>query len=119
VGAMAGQDEEFRYLAAIAENVIDTQSTDLLGGLTSMHDLIVVSTPIPAPPLDVVVVRAPGRPGPRRPGTCSSSIWLGQAKTNSWSGQAPSRFPCSGGSWSRSSASTRPDQWADCTGSGR
>jgi hypothetical protein len=58
--AMAINHEEFGYLAAVAASVIETQSTEVLAGLTSMHDIIVTSTPVPDAPLDVVAVRAPG-----------------------------------------------------------
>jgi hypothetical protein len=60
LGGMAANHPEFRHMAAIADSVVISGSTDLLAGTTSMHDLIVVSTPIPEPPYDVVAVRAPG-----------------------------------------------------------
>jgi len=57
---MATNHEEFGYLAEVAASVIETESTELLAGLTSVHDIIVTSTPVPDAPLDVVAVRAPG-----------------------------------------------------------
>ena len=65
---MAANHGEFRYLAEIVASVIETDSTDLLAGLTSMHDIIVTSTPIPDAPLDVVAVRAPGSLRPPQTG---------------------------------------------------
>ena len=47
----------------IVDSVIESRSADLLAGCTSMHDLIVVTVPIPEPPYDVVAVRAPGSLG--------------------------------------------------------
>ncbi len=57
---MAINHEEFGYLVEVVASVIETESTEVLAGLTSMHDIIVTSTPIPDAPLDVVAVRAPG-----------------------------------------------------------
>jgi len=68
LSAMACKQEQFSHMAAIAASVIETESTHLLAGLTSMHDIIVVSTPIPDPPLDVVAVRAPGSLQPPKSG---------------------------------------------------
>jgi hypothetical protein len=47
-------------LAAVAASVDETQSTEVLDGLTSMHDIVVTSTPVSDAPLDVVALRAPG-----------------------------------------------------------
>ena len=44
----------------IVQSVIDAGATDSLAATTSMHDLVVVPTPIPQPPYGVVIVRAPG-----------------------------------------------------------
>jgi hypothetical protein len=56
---MALRDESFSYLSAIVHSVLDTPAAGLLAGRTSMHDLVVTATPVPEPPLDVVIVRAP------------------------------------------------------------
>jgi hypothetical protein len=68
MNAMADNHNQFSHMAAIVASVIETKSTDLLAGLTSMHDIIVAGTPIPDPPLDVVAVRAPGSLQPPRDG---------------------------------------------------
>jgi hypothetical protein len=47
-------------MPAVAQSVIDTGATSMLAGCTSMHDIIVVATPLPDPPYDIVAVRAPG-----------------------------------------------------------
>ena len=47
----------------IVDSVIESRTADLLAACTSMHNLIVVTVPIPKPPYDVVVVRAPGSLG--------------------------------------------------------
>ena len=60
---MAARDESFTYLSAIGHSVLDSQAVGLLAGCTSMHDLVVTATPVPEPPLDVVIVR--GRPATR------------------------------------------------------
>jgi hypothetical protein len=59
LGDMAARHARFGHMAAIADSVIATRTTSLLAGCTSMHDLVVVSTPIPDPPYDVIIVRAP------------------------------------------------------------
>lgn len=56
---MAERDESFGYLAAVAESVRDSEAARSLAGTTSMHDLVVTSTPVVEPPLDVVIVRVP------------------------------------------------------------
>jgi hypothetical protein len=57
---MADRHGEFTHMARIAESVIATGTTTLLANYTSMHDLIVVPTPIADPPYDVIAVRALG-----------------------------------------------------------
>jgi hypothetical protein len=57
---MATRQPSFQHMADIANSVIATDSTELLAGCTSMHDLLVVITPIPEPPYDVIAVRSPG-----------------------------------------------------------
>ncbi len=59
LGGMAEQHESFGYQDAIVQSVLVSGGRESLAGLTSMHDLVVTSTPVSAPPLDVVIVRAP------------------------------------------------------------
>jgi hypothetical protein len=56
---MAGRDESFAYMSAVARSVLDSGAAASLAGCTSMHDLVVTSTPVAEPPMDVVIVRAP------------------------------------------------------------
>jgi len=49
-----------KYLLDIVESIERSGSSDALAGATSMHDLMVVDTPISAPPVEFIVVRAPG-----------------------------------------------------------
>jgi hypothetical protein len=56
---MVEQDESFAYMAAVAQSVRDSGAARSLAGTTSMHDLVVTSTPVVEPPVDVVIVRAP------------------------------------------------------------
>jgi hypothetical protein len=56
---MVERDESFAYMAAVAQSVRDSEAAQSLAGTTSMHDLVVTSTPVVEPPLDVVIVRAP------------------------------------------------------------
>jgi hypothetical protein len=60
LGGIAERNPPFQHMADIANSVIDSQSTELLAAFTSMHDLMVVATPIPEAPVDLVAVRAPG-----------------------------------------------------------
>ncbi len=48
------------YPVSIVDSVIEQGAGDLLAVTTSMHDLIITPRPVGTPPLDVVVVRAPG-----------------------------------------------------------
>lgn len=57
---MAQRHPEFGHMAAIASSVLASGAAGQLAGCTSMHDLIVVTMPIPEPPYDVIAVRAPG-----------------------------------------------------------
>lgn len=59
LGGIAAEHPEFDHMQRIAESVIVEQADDLLAGCTSMHDIFVVSRPIPDAPYDVVAVRAP------------------------------------------------------------
>jgi hypothetical protein len=47
-------------MSEIVKSVLASGQTNALAASTSMHDLIVVPTPIPEPPYGVVAVRAPG-----------------------------------------------------------
>lgn len=60
LGGMAERNPPFQHMADIVNSVIESQSTELLAAFTSMHDLMVVATPIPEAPVDLVAVRAPG-----------------------------------------------------------
>jgi hypothetical protein len=59
------QDVEWKaqdagYLFDIIDSVVLAGADELLGLTTSMHDLLVAPQPLSRPPLDVVIVRAPG-----------------------------------------------------------
>jgi len=56
---MSAEHPEFQHMSDIVSSVIDSRSTHLLAACTSMHDLIVVPTPVPVPPFGVVAVRSP------------------------------------------------------------
>jgi hypothetical protein len=60
MGGLAERDESFAYMAAVVRSVLDSGAAQSLAGTTSMHDLVVTSRPVTEPPLDVVIVRAPG-----------------------------------------------------------
>ena len=60
LGGMADRDESFAYMAAVVQSVLDSEMAQSLAGTTSMHDLVVTTTPVAEPPFDVVIVRAPG-----------------------------------------------------------
>ena len=51
--------ERGQYLLAIIDSVLCSRAADLLAVSTSMHDLVVVTRPLPDPPMDVIIVRAP------------------------------------------------------------
>ncbi|WP_143162975.1 hypothetical protein [Couchioplanes caeruleus] len=57
---MADRYSQFRHMSDIVKSVLASDQTEALAACTSMHDLIVVPTPIPEPPYGVVAVRAPG-----------------------------------------------------------
>ncbi|MEZ5379686.1 MAG: hypothetical protein R2733_24530 [Acidimicrobiales bacterium] len=54
------EDEQADYLLEIIGSVVNAGADRLLAITTSMHDLVVAPKPISAPPLDVVLVAAPG-----------------------------------------------------------
>lgn len=53
-------NERPTYLFDIADSVIESGAPEVLAATTSMHDLVVAPRPPGEPPLDVVIVRAPG-----------------------------------------------------------
>jgi hypothetical protein len=55
----AAQHPTFSHMAAIVDSIRTVGAEAYLAGCPSMHDLIVVSKPIPDPPYDVVAVRSP------------------------------------------------------------
>ncbi len=65
---IAERHPSFQHMADIVDSVIDSGSADRLGAFTSMHDLMVVATPIPELPYEIVAVRAPGSVHPSRDG---------------------------------------------------
>lgn len=70
VGSYADLTERnpaFAVMRDVVESVRRSGVEDLLAATTSMHDLLVVDRPVPEPPMEVVVVRAPGslHPAPR------------------------------------------------------
>jgi hypothetical protein len=56
---IANEHGEFRYMSAIVKSVLSSDAMERLAACTSMNDLMVVAMPIPKPPYDLVVVRAP------------------------------------------------------------
>jgi hypothetical protein len=50
----------FEHIAAIVRSVRAMRAERDLAAFTSLHDLMVVSEPIPDPPVELVAVRAPG-----------------------------------------------------------
>jgi hypothetical protein len=59
-GELAARHPELRPMADIADSVLACGGQKRLAGLTSMHDLVVTTRPVPAHrPIEVVVVRSP------------------------------------------------------------
>ncbi|MFD7653552.1 hypothetical protein ACFV4N_06190 [Actinosynnema sp. NPDC059797] len=57
---VAAQNRHYRHMADIVDSVRACGGEERLAGLTSMHDLVVTPRPVrAAPPVEVVVVRAP------------------------------------------------------------
>jgi hypothetical protein len=54
-----GNDSRGRYLLDIIDSVLVSGVCDQLAVTTSMHDLLIVGRPVPDPPMDVLLVRAP------------------------------------------------------------
>ncbi|WP_203024507.1 hypothetical protein [Frankia sp. AgB1.8] len=57
---LAAASPGFQGLADIVTTVMEGDRAGALSATTSMHDLIVVETPVPEPPFGVIAVRAPG-----------------------------------------------------------
>ncbi len=66
---MSDRHPEFQHLTDIADSVLACDADKHLAGLTSMHDLVVTTRPIPEPPIEEVIVRAPGSLVPVQEGT--------------------------------------------------
>jgi hypothetical protein len=66
LGDLARDQPEFAHMADIVASVLACGGADRLAGHTSRHDLVVTPRPVPEPPIETVVVRAPssGRVGP-------------------------------------------------------
>ncbi|MDQ0372848.1 hypothetical protein [Cellulomonas humilata] len=63
----ADRHPRYQHMVDIVESVRASTAVGLLAGCTAMHDLMVVPTPVPEPPLGMVLVRAPNSvwsPGP-------------------------------------------------------
>ncbi|MEV6073226.1 hypothetical protein AB0L82_42345 [Nocardia sp. NPDC052001] len=66
---MSDRYPEFRHMTDIVDSVLRSGCDLQLAGQTSMHDLVVTSRPISTPPIEEVVVRAPGSLVPVADGT--------------------------------------------------
>ena len=53
-------DDDGQYLLDVIDSVLEVGADEVLALSTSMHDLMVAPRPVSSPPLDVVVVAAPG-----------------------------------------------------------
>jgi hypothetical protein len=58
--SLASEHPEFGHLLGIVRSIRQSGVEDSLAGMTSMHDLIVAIAPVQSPPIDTIVVRAPG-----------------------------------------------------------
>jgi hypothetical protein len=56
---LARQSGDFVHMGEIVRSVMTSTAVDHLAATTSMHDLLVVDTPIAPPHLEYVIVRAP------------------------------------------------------------
>lgn len=65
---MASRSPAFGYLVDIVRSVEASPNGHRLAATTSMHDLLVVDTPIPDPPVEVLRISAPGSLNPARDG---------------------------------------------------
>ncbi|MFB7720156.1 hypothetical protein [Nocardia sp. NPDC056100] len=57
---MSDRYTEFQHMTDIVDSVLRSGCDLRLAGQTSMHDLVVTTRPISEPPIEEVVVRAPG-----------------------------------------------------------
>jgi hypothetical protein len=48
------------YLTRVVRSIALSDAADRLGAITSMHDIVVAREPAEEPPVEVVIVRAPG-----------------------------------------------------------
>ena len=55
-----GMSDRGQYLFSIIDSVLEYGADELLALTTSMHELVVALRPIDDPPLDVILVAAPG-----------------------------------------------------------
>jgi len=67
-GELTETHPEFGYLGDIVESIIGSPAAGLLAGTTSMHDLLITDVPVQPPPIECVIVRAPGSMHPPPPG---------------------------------------------------
>ncbi|CAM4479167.1 hypothetical protein NONI108955_33145 [Nocardia ninae] len=58
--AISDSYPDFQHLTDIVDSIRGSGCDHQLAGQMSMHDLIVTTRPIPEPPIEEVVVRAPG-----------------------------------------------------------
>ncbi|MGW4121260.1 hypothetical protein [Nocardia sp. NPDC004711] len=57
---MSERYPDFQHMTDVVDSVLLSGCDQQLAGQTSMHDLIVTTRPISKPPIEEVVVRAPG-----------------------------------------------------------
>lgn len=107
LGGMAGRDVSFAYMAAVAESVLESGVSQSLAATTSMHDLVVTSTPSQSRLWTSRSLERPVLCIPRRRATCSLNSSRLQGTTIGSSVLPPRPYLCSGGSRSRSSAFIR------------
>jgi len=67
--AVFQEHTEGKYLLAIIDSIIASGVSDQLAVTTSMHDLVIAPHPVPEPPIDVLIVRAPGSLHPPEQGS--------------------------------------------------
>lgn len=67
--SVAAAHPDFGHSSAIVKSVREVGAEQDLAAFTSMHDLMVRSTPLPEPPYDLVAVHAPNSIAKVPPGT--------------------------------------------------